>query len=221
MNVDIARQIGAVTREVKSGTHDGKPTRVVIAARSYNTTIEDLWDAITNPERLPRWFLPVTGDLQLGGHYQLTGNAGGRITRCDPPENLALTWEIGGSVSWVAVQLSPDGKAGSRLELQHASPVGGDADDFWNQFGPGAVGIGWELALTTGLDKHLTTGESVDPGIGANWPTTDDGRMFVQLSSDAWRRASVAFGTSEAGAADAAARTTEFYTGMSHAASDD
>lgn len=221
MNVDIARQIGAVTREVRNGTHDGKPTRVVIVARSYNTTVDDVWDAITNPERIPRWFLPVTGDLQLGGHYQLTGNAGGQITGCEPPENLALTWEFGGSISWVTVRLSPDSKGGTRLELQHASPVGGDADDFWNQFGPGAVGIGWDLALMIGLDKYLTTRESVDPSVGANWPTTDDGRMFVQLSSDAWRRASVAFGTSESGAADAAARTAGFYIGTPPAAPTD
>jgi uncharacterized protein YndB with AHSA1/START domain len=37
--------------------------RVAVFTRTYQTTIEDLWDACTNPERLRRWYGPVTGDL--------------------------------------------------------------------------------------------------------------------------------------------------------------
>ena len=44
-----------------------------------------MWDACTDPERIGRWFLPVSGDLRLGGRYQLEGNAGGEILRCEPP----------------------------------------------------------------------------------------------------------------------------------------
>lgn len=39
-----------------------------------------MWDACTDPERIPRWFLPISGDLRLNGRYQLEGNAGGAIT---------------------------------------------------------------------------------------------------------------------------------------------
>lgn len=113
----------------------------------YDTTVDDVWDAITNAERIPRWFRPVSGDLHLDGRYQLEGNASGSITRCDPPEHLALTWESGGSTSSVTVRLSPNARGGTQLQLQHASPSGGDADDLWKQFGPGAVGVGWDLAL--------------------------------------------------------------------------
>lgn len=69
-----------------------------------------LWEATTTPERLARWFLPVEGDLKLGGRYQLEGNAGGTITRCDPPEALDMTWEFGGGTSWVNLRLAPDGQ---------------------------------------------------------------------------------------------------------------
>ena len=79
MGLDIQRHVGAVTRGVESRTHEGRPAKVVIAARTYDTTVEDLWDALTTKERIPRWFLPISGELRLGGRYQLQGNAGGTI----------------------------------------------------------------------------------------------------------------------------------------------
>lgn len=88
MGIDVLRYIGAVARSVETRLHQGKPARVVKASCAYDTGIEDLWDAITNAERLPRWLLPVSGDLRLGGRYQLEGNASGRITACDPPDGV-------------------------------------------------------------------------------------------------------------------------------------
>ena len=90
MTDDIARLIGAVTREVRTETYEGKDAKVVVASRVYDTSVKDLWDAITNAERLPRWFAPVTGELMLGGKYQVQGNASGTITRCEPPRELAM-----------------------------------------------------------------------------------------------------------------------------------
>jgi uncharacterized protein YndB with AHSA1/START domain len=219
MKIDVARQLGAMKREVRSGLHDGKPTRVVVATRSYDTTIEDMWDAITNAERIPRWFLPVSGDLRLDGHYQLKGNAGGTITRCEAPHDLALTWEFGGSTSWVIVHLSADPKGGTLFELQHINPTGGDADAFWDRFGPGAVGVGWDLGLI-GLGLHLATGAAVDSQEFAAWSASEDGKSFATRSSDDWRRASIASGTDEAAASAAAARTTAAYTGAADAPDD-
>src|SRR5690606_21550027 len=122
------------------------------------TTVDDLWDACTNPERLPRWFLPVTGDLQVGGRYQLEGQAGGTIERCDPPRSFAATWEFGGEVSWIEVTLAAAGD-GTRFTLEHVAHVD---DERWLEYGPGAVGVGWDLALH-GLAQHVATGEAVDP----------------------------------------------------------
>ena len=209
MSMDPARHLGAITRVVTQREHQGRPARVVIATRSYRGALDDVWDALTNPERIPRWFLPVTGDLRLGGRYQLQGNAGGTITRCEPPQHLGLTWEMGGEVSWVEVRLA-EGPAGlTRLELQHVAPVD---DARWDQYGPGAVGVGWELGLI-GLDLYLGSGVAVDPGAFMGWMGSEAGRSFVGQASAGWGEASIAAGTDATAARAAAARTTAFYTG--------
>ncbi len=217
MKIDIVAYIGAVTRKVSSRQHDGRLARVVVATRTYDTTIDDLWDALTSAERIPRWFLPISGDLRLGGRYQLQGNAGGEITRCEPPRHLAVTWEYGGEVSWVTVELGDDLRGGTRLELEHVAHVG---DERWDQFGPGAVGVGWDLALM-GLGRHLETGAAADPQQGLAWMGSPEGKDFMRRSSDDWCRASIADGTDAAAAKAAAARTTAFYTGESQPTSKD
>jgi uncharacterized protein YndB with AHSA1/START domain len=209
MKIDVARQIGAVSREVGIREHLGRPARVVAASRTYDGEIEDVWDALTNPERIPRWFLPISGDLRVGGRYQLEGNAGGEITQCEPPHDLAVTWEYGGSVSWLTVRLAAQPDGCTRLELEHVAHVD---DEFWDRFGPGATGVGWDLALM-GLGRHLATGATVDRQAAAAWSMSVEGKEFVRRSSDDWCRASIAAGTDAAAAAAAAGRTTAFYSG--------
>jgi len=211
MKIDIVATIGAVTRKVSSRQQDGRLARVVVATRSYDTSIDDLWDALTSAERIPRWFLPISGELRLGGRYQLQGNAGGEIERCEPPRHLALTWEYGGEVSWVTVELADDPKGGTRLELEHVAHVG---DARWDQFGPGAVGVGWDLALM-GLGRHLETGAAADPQAAMAWMGSPEGKDFMRRASDGWCRASIASGTDATAAQAGAARTTAFYTGES------
>jgi uncharacterized protein YndB with AHSA1/START domain len=210
-DIDVLRYIGAVTREVHTREYEGRPARVVSAACAYDATLDEVWDAITNAERIPRWFLPISGDLRLGGRYQLEGNAGGEITGCDPPRLLDLTWEFGGQVSWVRVRLTELSDGGTSLRLEHIAHV---PDDFWNQYGPGAAGVGWDLALL-GLGRHLETGAAVDLKQAAEWPTTENGKDFVGRSSEEWGRASIEAGTAESAAREAAGRTTAFYTGQS------
>ncbi len=209
LNTDVLRYIGAVTREVQNRDHDGQPARVVVAACTYDTAIDDVWDAITNADRIPRWFLPISGDLRLGGRYQLQGNASGEITSCEPPRSLAVTWEFGGQVTWVHVRLTELSDGGTRLQLEHIAHV---PDDLWKQFGPGAVGVGWDLGLM-GLRKHLSTGAAVDPKKAAEWLGSEEGKDFVHRSSDNWGRASIVAGTDEADALEAASRTTAAYQG--------
>ena len=67
--IDIASHLGAVVRVVEDRVHEGEKMRVVIASRAYDTSIADLWDALTSKERLPRWFARVDGELELGGRY--------------------------------------------------------------------------------------------------------------------------------------------------------
>lgn len=107
--VDVNAQIDAVTRSVDTVELDGDDAYVQTLAQEYASPIDDVWDAVTNPERIPHWFLPVSGDLRLGGRYQLEGNAGGEVLECAPPSDGAahyrITWEYGGGASWVVVRL--------------------------------------------------------------------------------------------------------------------
>lgn len=194
-------------RAVRTCEHDGQPARALVIERTYPTTVDDMWDAVTNPERLPRWFLPVAGDLRLGGRYQLEGNAGGEITTCDAPKHLALTWEFGGATSWVDVHLTEDPTGGTRLRLDHMALV--EDNEIWDQFGPGAVGIGWDLGLFA-LAEHVRTGDQVKID-----ETDPDGPApgLMAESSAAWCEADIASGTPEDTARAAAARTLAAYTG--------
>ena len=122
MEIDVARVLGLVTRSVRNFEKDGKAASAVTLTRLYDTDVDDLWDALTSKERIPRWFLPVEGDLQLGGRYQLKGNAGGTITACTPPGHFAATWEFGGATSWIDVKLAAE-RDKARLTLEHTAVI--------------------------------------------------------------------------------------------------
>ncbi|HEY6556914.1 MAG TPA: SRPBCC family protein [Polyangiaceae bacterium] len=204
---DVTKLIGAVTREVKSSVRDGKDVKAVVVSRFYDTDLEDAWDALTSAERLARWFTPIEGELRLGGRYQFKGNAGGTITHCDPPRALRVTWEFGGGMSWVEVELAPE-RAGTRLTLVHIVPI----DEHFDQYGPGAVGVGWDLGLL-GLDLHLRDRSNTTPAQGDVWAESDDGKRFSRLAAEDWARAAIANGADPASAHEVAARTAAFYTG--------
>jgi uncharacterized protein YndB with AHSA1/START domain len=212
MEFDVTRHIGAVTRAVKAGERDGKPTRTVFASRAFATDIDDAWDALTSAERIPRWFSPVEGELQLGGRYQIEGNAGGTITECEPPRRLALTWEFAGNTSWVVVTLEEEAGGSTRLELQHIAIVDEEFEKFWGQFGPGAVGVGWDLSFL-GLAEHLENGWNKPPETDTEWTKSDNYKAFVAGSSGGWRDAAVASGEDAEAAREAADRTKAAYAG--------
>lgn len=205
---DAEKVTSTISRNLSTRTEDGQELHVVTLSQDYPTTIDDLWDACTSAERLPRWFLPVSGDLRLGGRYQFEGNAGGVIEACEKPHRVSATWEIFGAVSWVTLNLfsTPDGS--SRLELVHTQPT----SDHWNTFGPGAVGIGWELGLL-GLARHIETGDSLDPVAWQEWTVSPEGIAFITTSSEGWTKAAVASGAEPDWAREAGARTLAFYTG--------
>jgi len=121
-----------------------------------------------------------------------------------------VTWEYAGAVSWVTVELSDDGQGGTHLSLEHLAHV--DEHPKWQEFGPGAVGVGWDMTLM-GLDRHLASGATVDRQQAMAWLGSPEGRDFIRHSSDDWCRASIASGTKEVAAKAAAQRTTAAYTG--------
>jgi len=207
--IDVVHEISATQRQVGRRTLAAGEARTITVSRTYKRSVEEVWDAVTNPERIPRWFLPISGDLRVGGRYQLEGNAGGTIERCDPPHSFAATWEYGGEVSWIELRLLPLPEGGTQFELEHIAHVD---DTRWAEFGPGAVGVGWDLGLM-GLSRHLETGGSVDSAAAMAWITSDEGREFVTAISQSWCEASITAGTDSTAAQAAAARTTAFYTG--------
>ncbi|SDO25292.1 Uncharacterized conserved protein YndB, AHSA1/START domain [Nakamurella panacisegetis] len=207
--IDISEQINAVERTVGRRTMAAGEARTVTITQTYRAALEDVWDACTNAERIPRWFLPITGDLSVGGHYQLEGNAGGTVQTCDAPHGFSATWEIGGDVSWIELRLTALAADRTEFRLEHTAHVD---DQRWNEFGPGAVGIGWDMALI-GLTLHLASGEAVDPTGAMAWMASPAGHDFITRSGSAWCQAHIAAGDDPDAAQAAAARTLAAYTG--------
>lgn len=204
---DSTKHLGVVTRTVTELTRDGKAARSVTLERTYDTTPNDLWDAVTSPDRLPRWFSPVSGDLRQGGRFQVEGNAAGTITECEPPRFLATTWEFGGGVSWLEVSIHQEA-GGARLTLSHICPI----DDHWRKYGPSAVGIGWDLGLLA-LDLHLSGEHGPDRFDEEAFVATPEGKAAMVGLSESWRDAAIASGDDPIPAEQAAKATAAFFTG--------
>ncbi len=77
---------------------DGKG--VVRMQDRFDTDIDDLWSALTDPARLARWLGEVEGDLRLGGEFRARffdgweGN--GRVEACEPPQRLLVATRSSG-----------------------------------------------------------------------------------------------------------------------------
>ncbi|MBL1430652.1 MAG: SRPBCC family protein [Robiginitomaculum sp.] len=210
--MNYGNAFGIEFRGTEEITYKGKPARSVTGTRVFLTEIDDLWDALTNPERIPRWFLPVSGDFRLGGHYQLKGHAGGKITECDPPKALSVTWEVGNNTSWVRVKLDAK-ERGTRLLLEHVMLKDADSESYWKQYGPGATGVGWDLSFLA-LNYHLVNnGATINPEENAAWMASDNGKAFIRNAAQNWGAAHIASGESADIADDMANLTAKFYTG--------
>jgi uncharacterized protein YndB with AHSA1/START domain len=207
--IDIVRELEAVHRKVGEGRIPAGVGRAIRLQRDYDAPIEEVWDALTNPERISRWFLPISGDYRLGGRYQFEGNAGGEIVACERPHRLKVTWVYGevtseADVSELEVRLSTLDSGATRFELEHTAVV---PEDRWAEYGPGAVGVGWDGGVL-GLTLHLRGGSVDDP---LAWQMSAEGREFSTRSSEAWGEANRAAGADPEAAARAVANTTAFY----------
>jgi uncharacterized protein YndB with AHSA1/START domain len=115
----------------------------------YNTGIDDLWSALTDPRRLARWIADVEGDLRLGGqiHARFTSSweGPGRIDVCQAPRHLAVTMSPGmADETVIEATLAPE-RDQTRLVIEERGlPLGELADH----------GAGWQ-AHVEDLTAHL------------------------------------------------------------------
>ena len=122
-----------------------------------------------------------------------------------------MTWEYQGDVTWVEATLVAVDD-GVHLTVEHSAHPNPEWEAMG--FGPGAVGVGWDLMLL-GLALHIEDKGDVnhpttDPEA---WFKTDEAKAFVTGSGTGWGAADLASGTSPDEAEAAAAKTIQAYTG--------
>lgn len=206
---EIVDQIDRLHREVGTRKAEEGEARTVLLRRTYDAGIADVWDAVTSPERIGRWFLPVTGEFKLGGRYQLEGHAGGEILECVEPERLRVSWLYGPDpgFSEVELRLTPDGEERTLFEVEHVAVV---PKEFWDQFGPGAVGIGWD-SIVLGLALHLA-GRGMSREESEAWQRTPEAKEFFRRSGEEWGAAYAASGADPETVTATTAATIGAYT---------
>jgi uncharacterized protein YndB with AHSA1/START domain len=181
--------------ELRHRTIPAGPARVGVFTRVYETTIEDLWDACTNPERLRRWYVPVTGDLRVGGQFQQVNMGSGTVVECDAPRHLRVS--LGGGADEIEVHISPGPHDGSAtLEIEHATTLDSHEIGGRRYDAIFCMGGGYYPRLQA-LDQHLrgslpddydSTAYHLDPAMR---PVIDRGSaaMAALLDADAGRPA--------------------------------
>ena len=203
---DVLAHAQSVKRTVEKREHEGRPAFAVVLESVYDAATNDLWDMLTNQDRLPLWFLPVNGELREGGRYQIKGNAGGSITRCDQSERFDLTWEYGEDVSWITVTITAVTQTRTTLRLEHLAVA---ESDHWHTYGPGAGGVGWDLGMVA-LAYYIRTARPVDQ---ESFMASTEYKELIPFCSRGWGEAAVNAGYDQEKSLAAAKRTEKFYLG--------
>ena len=207
---DVLDELAAAHRRMGKGSVPAGEAYTVELRRRYDAEIEDVWDAITSAERLRRWLRPVTGDLRLGGKFELDGGEHGEILQCEPPRLLKVSWLYGPDAdAWpgtseVEVRLASGPTGDTEFELIHAAVVG---EPSFPTYGPGAGGVGWDLGLLA-LARLLAGDEIENP---AEFNKSPEGREFTRRSAEDWGQAHLAAGGGPEQVAAAVEATTKFY----------
>lgn len=206
---DVLDELAAARRTMGTGTLPAGDAYTIELSRRYDAHIDDVWDAITDPARLHRWLSTVTGDLRLGGKFELASGERGEILLCEPPRSLTVSWLYGTEAvtgtSEVEVRLTPGPAGDTEFELIHTAVL---EDPLFPTYGPGAGGVGWDFALL-GLARLLAGGDAVDPEAFEESP---EAREFVRRSAESWGQAHLSAGGEPEKVAAAVAATTEFYS---------
>jgi uncharacterized protein YndB with AHSA1/START domain len=104
-------------------------TGIVRMEDRFDTDIDNVWSALTDPRRLGRWIGEVEGDLHVGGefhrHFFASGSEGmGRVESCEPPRRLLVTLDPGQpDEDVIEVTLAPDGEGTSLVWEERSLPL--------------------------------------------------------------------------------------------------
>jgi uncharacterized protein YndB with AHSA1/START domain len=135
--------------------------------RVYATDAADLWNAITTPDRLARWFAPVDGDLEPGGrftiHFDDNDVPDCRLTSCDSPHGYAWEWPHTTHTSLVTVALET-ATDGTRLRLTHTRLPATSAAGY---------AAGWEVYLRRLIED--AAGREVGDTWSDDWSQAHEG----------------------------------------------
>ncbi len=134
--------------------HDGD-RRTLRLTRSFAAPIEDVWAAVTDPERLERWIGTFRGDPEAGRvMFRMTAEGADapeeemEIRECDPPRRLAVTAHAGEDRWSLELDLAEqDGITTLSFSQPDLDPVAGES-----------IGPGWEFYLDR-LVAALTGGD--------------------------------------------------------------
>jgi uncharacterized protein YndB with AHSA1/START domain len=194
--IDIQNQIDAIDRDVVRRQGSAGEEVAVLISRNYDSAITDVWEALTDPDRVKRWFMPLSGDLRPGGTFQLEGNAGGEILGCEAPHLIRVTF--GGPTSILELRLTSEGESRTRLDLEHTVPIE------MAQSGAGAlyVGPGWDGGFVA-LDLYLSGEVADDPVAAASSPEAIE---LSRRSVDVWIEVIRQSGTADPGEIESAAQ---------------
>lgn len=186
--IDVETEVDAIRRQVSKRPGPDGQVISALARRRYDAAAHDVWRALTDPDRVRRWFLPIGGDLRESGAFQTQGNAGGVIRRCEAPRLLEVTW--GAETSVVQLRLSGEGNGDTILELEHSVPLE------TAQSGAGClfVGPGWDSAMMA-LGGYLRGEVHDDPVATAS---SLEAQRFARQALFAWVAAVEASGTATA-----------------------
>lgn len=136
---------------------DGTDTGVVRMEDRYDTDIDDLWLAITEPPRLARWIAEVKGDLRVGGEFHASFTSGwvgpGRVDVCERPRRLRLTMSPGqaGDETVIEAELVVEGNQTRLVIEERGIPLNEIAGN----------GAGWQ-AHVEDLAAYLAGREPLD-----------------------------------------------------------
>jgi uncharacterized protein YndB with AHSA1/START domain len=135
---------------IEGTLHSGGGKGVVRMKCRYATGIDDLWSALTDPQRLAHWYGKVQGELRIGGEFTAFVTASGwdghgRIEVCVPPRQLRVSIsEEEGPEELVMAELATDGDCTTLAIEVRGMPL----DLVW------AYGAGWQVHAED-LGSHL------------------------------------------------------------------